>query len=254
MRIYLAVTGCHYTGYDMMKGCDILSSYYYCKALPELVALIPEMRDFMLDSGVFSFINSGKKVDYDRYIHEYADFIRENNIKSYVELDVDQLVGVKETRKLRDRLEGLVGWRSIPVWHTIRGKESFIEDCKEYPRICLGFYLTEGLPAQLTEKHTPWFIDKAHEHNCRIHGLGFTKTTLLPKFHFDSVDSSSWSFGQRYGNICYFDKDKKTMYQSPKPRGTRLIIGPGYEGLMKHNFKQWQMYQNWARQNLPIIW
>lgn len=254
MRVYLAVTGCHYTGYEMMKGCDILSSYYYCKSLPELTTIIPEMRDFMLDSGVFSFINSGKKCDYDRYIHEYADYIRENKIKAYVELDVDQLIGVKETRRLRDRLENLVGWRSIPVWHTIRGKESFLQDCKEYPRICLGFFLTEGLPSQLTDKWAPWFIDKAHELDCRIHGLGFTKTRSLPRFHFDSVDSSSWSGGQRYGTHWDFDPNQKIMVQGTKKPGTRMIIGPGYKGLMTYNFHQWMLYQNWARQNLPVIW
>lgn len=251
MRIYLAVTSCHYTGYDMMKGCDILSSYFYCKNIPELTAVIPETRDFMLDSGVFSFINSGKKVDYDRYIHEYADYIKENNIRAYVELDVDQLIGVKDTRKLRDRLEGLVGWRSISVWHTIRGKESFLQDSRDYPRICLGYYLTEGLPPQLTEKWTPWFIDTAHANNCRIRGLGFTKTKLLPRFHFDSVDSSTWSFGQRSGAIAKFDPHTKTVVQIPRPEGKRIS---SYAGIMRHNFHQWHLYQNWARENLPVIW
>lgn len=211
-------------GYDVLEGADILSSFFYCRNIPEITERIPKMRDFMLDSGVFSFINSGKRVDYDRYIHEYSDFIKAYNIKNYVELDIDQLVGVKETRKLRDKLENLVGWRSIPVWHTIRGKDSFLRDCQEYPRICLGFYLTEGLPAALTEKYTPWFIDAAHSHDCRIHGLGFTKTYALPRFHFDSVDSSTWSFGQRYGISFFFNKDTKKWSRKRKGPGLELRI------------------------------
>lgn len=254
MRVYIAATGYHEISCDIFRGCDILSSYYYCRSMPELTATIPYMRDFMLDSGVFSFISSGKRVDYDRYIHEYADYIKENNIKSYVELDVDQLIGVKETRRLRERLENLVGWRSIPVWHTIRGKESFIQDCTEYPRICLGFFLTEGLSSQLTDKWAPWFIDKAHELDCRIHGLGFTKTRVLPKFHFDSVDSSSWTGGQRYGRRWVFDTKRNVMVGLEKPEGKRIIIGKGYTGLMTYNFHQWHLYQNWARAHLPIIW
>ena len=200
------------------------------------------------------FINSGKRVDYDNYIHEYADYVKANNIKEYVELDVDQLIGVKETRKLRDRLENLVGWRSIPVWHTIRGKGSFIQDCKDYDRICLGFFLTEGLSPATTDKYAPLFIDKAHEHGCRIHGLGFTKTSVLRKYHFDSVDSSSWTGGQRFGKRWYFDADKKMMRSEDKPEGKRIIIGKGYTNLMTHNFRQWHLYQNWARKNLSIIW
>ena len=251
MRVYLAVTGLHYMGYEVLEGADILASYYYSRNIPEITERIPRMRDFLLDSGVFSYINSGKKVDYDRYIHEYADYIRENNIRSYVELDIDQIVGVKETRKLRDRLENLVGWRSIPVWHSVRGKDSFIQDCRDYPRICLGFYLTEGLPPALTEKYTPWFIDKAHELDCRIHGLGFTKTYVLPRFHFDSVDSSTWSFGQRYGISFFFNKDTKKMEQKTKPAGTRI---GDFGGLMYHNFSQWRAYQDYARNNIPLVW
>ncbi len=251
MRIYLAVTGCTYTGYDMMKGCDILSSFYYCKGLPDLVATIPYFRNFMLDSGVFSFINSGKRINYDTYLHEYADFIKENNIRQYVELDVDQLIGVKETRKMRDYLEKLVGWPSIPVWHSIRGKESFLEDCRDYSYICQGFYLTEGLSSSLTERHTPWFIDKAHELGCRIHGLGFTKITLLPKFHFDSVDSSTWSMGQRYGLIFNYNPTKGTMNQRTRPEGKRIT---NFGGLMTHNFNQWKAYQNYARNHIPVVW
>lgn len=44
------------------------------------------------------------------------------------------------------------------------------------------------------------------------------------------------------------------MVQKGKKPGTRIIIGPGYEGLMTYNFHQWKLYQNWARQNLPVIW
>lgn len=249
MTIYLAVTTLHYTGYEILKGADILSSYFYCRTIPEIAQNIPLMRDFMLDSGVFSFINSGKKFD-DTYIHQYADYIRENKIKAYVELDVDQIIGVKETRKLRDKLERLVGYPSIPVWHTIRGKEAFLQDVKEYPRICLGYYLTEGLSPALTEKHTPWFIDTAHENNCKIHGLGFTKTTLLPKFHFDSVDSSTWTFGQRSGALSKYNPTTHRMYQVPKKAGVRIC---DFSGIMKHNFLEWRKYQDWARSYLPTI-
>jgi hypothetical protein len=249
MTIYLAVTSLHYTGYEMLKGADILSSYFYCRSIPEITDTIPQMRDFMLDSGVFSFINSGKKFD-ERYIREYAEYIRANKIKSYVELDVDQIIGVKETRKLRDKLEAMVGWPSIPVWHTIRGKEAFLQDARDYPRICLGYYLTEGLPTALTEKFTPWFIDKAHENDCKLHGLGFTKTNLLPKFPFDSVDSSTWSFGQRSGASFFFNPERRRMEQRGKKQGVRIS---DYSGLMKHNFAEWRKYQDWARNYLPTI-
>lgn len=249
MIIYLAVGNQPYLEKSAFVGADVLSSFFYCERFTPLTESIPYMRDFLLDSGVFSFINSGKKFD-DSYIHRYAEYIRENKIKSYVELDVDQIIGVKETRKLRDKIENLVGWPSIPVWHTIRGKESFLQDCRDYQRICLGFFLTEGLPTQLTEKYTPWFIEKAHENNCKIHGLGFTKTTLLPKFHFDSVDSSTWSFAQRSGLIYEFDLEKKVMKNTKRPEHLKM---KDYRGIVNHSWQQWRKYQDWARAYLTPI-
>lgn len=204
----------------------------------------------MLDSGIFTFINSKTKVDIDNYVHEYAEYIKKHQIKSYVELDMDQILGVKETRRLRDRLENLVGWRSIPVWHSIRGKQSFIDDCREYDRVCLGFYLTEGLSPALTEKYTPWFVDKAHELDCALHGLGFTKSTLLPKFHFDSVDSSTWSAGKRYGQVCTFDRAEGRIKILQKPDGVRIR---SMELMERHNWKHWRLYQDYAREHLQVI-
>lgn len=248
MIIYLAITSMM-NSYELIRGADVLSSYYYCKSIPGLVKEIPNMRNFMLDSGIFTFINSGKYVDMESYMREYAAFIRDNRIKDYVELDVDQIEGVEKTRKIRDKLENMVGWQSIPVWHTIRGTESFIQDCKNYNRICLGFFLTEGLSTKVTEKYAPKMIRLAHEHKCKIHGLGFTKTTLLPKYHFDSVDSSTWAIGKRYGTMCVFDKEKKIMRTVTRPEGHKAN-GAIIE---KYNLMQWRLYQDYAIKNLPTI-
>ena len=248
MIVYLAITSL-IQPYSCLRGADVLSSYYYCQSLPGLVAEIPNMRNFLLDSGIFTFINSGKYVNMDEYIRNYAAFIRDYKIKDYVELDVDQIEGVEQTRRIRDKLENLVGWQSIPVWHTIRGTESFVRDCKDYPRICLGFFLTEGLSTRVTEKYAPKMIKLAHQHKCKIHGLGFTKTTLLPKFHFDSVDSSTWSMGKRYGSMCVFDKETKTMKVVTRPAGHKAN-GAIIE---KYNLQQWRLYQDYAIKNLPTI-
>lgn len=248
MIVYIAVTSL-IQPYSCLRGADILSSYYYCRGIPQLVAEIPNMRNFLLDSGIFTFINSGKYVDMDSYIRDYAAFIRDYKIKDYVELDVDQIEGVEQTRRIRDKLENLVGWQSIPVWHTIRGTESFIQDCKDYPRICLGFFLTEGLSTTVTEKYAPKMISLAHKHNCKIHGLGFTKTTLLPKFHFDSVDSSTWSMGKRFGSLSVFDKETGRMKQVVRPKGFKAN-GAIIE---KYNLQQWRLFQDYALKNLPTI-
>ena len=174
MKVYIATT--QFVGIeDLIPNSEILIAYPYIDKSEASMALIGKARNFLLDSGVFTMINSGKRFDILKYVDEYADFIRDNGIKQYVEMDVDQIYGVEQTRKIRERLENRVGWRSIPVWHSVRGKESFIQDCKDYDYIALGYFLTEGLPPGLVRKHAKAFVDKAHSLNCKIHGLGSPK-------------------------------------------------------------------------------
>lgn len=251
MRVYLAMAQTYGMPDAAFENADILSSYIYLRNNPNLISIIPKTRSFLCDSGLFTFINTGKRVDMESYADEYADFVRDNKIKDYIELDVDQIKGVSYTRRLRDRIESRVGWQSIPVWHTIRGKESFIQDCKDYPRIALGFFLSEGIPIKMSLKYAPWFIDTAHDNDCRIHGLGFTHTSKLKDYHFDSVDSSSFTAGGRFGNFHYFDPVSKSILQVSKKAGQRM---PNANALNIHNYKEWRKFQDYAYNNIPIIW
>ena len=250
MKVYLAINNTLDIE-DLVGGADILSSYYYCKKMDSIISKIPMMRNFILDSGVFTFINSGKQVDIKKYTEEYAAFVREHRIKNYVEMDVDQIYGVEETRRLRDKLENLVGWQSIPVWHTIRGKESFIKDCKDYDYIALGYFLTEGLSSALTDKYARQFVLKAHSLGCRIHGLGFTKSQKLKEIPFDSVDSSTWSCSRRYGYTFKFFPKEGLMKMYQKPEGKRMKKA---QALGRPAFIEWRKYQDYMYNNVVPIW
>ena len=251
MRVYLAMTQMYGFKPEELADVDILASYYYIRNCKPLAEGWRGARDFLCDSGLFTFVNTGVRVDLESYADEYADWVRDNNVREYLELDVDEIKGVGWTRKLRDRIEKRVGWQSIPVFHVVRGKEAYLQDCRDYNRVAVGFMLSEGLPNNLTEKYVPWFIDKAHEHDCRIHGLGFTKTSLLPKYAFDSVDSSTFSAGGRFGSYQYFDPVRKQIKQIARKAGTRM---PSANALTIHNFHEWVKYQKYARHNIPIIW
>lgn len=252
MKVYIACAS--FDGIEhMIPDSDILIAFPYIQKCDKTMSLVSQARNFILDSGVFTMINSGKRFDIDKYVDEYAEFIREHKIKQYVEMDVDQIYGVEKTRKLRDRIENKVGWQSIPVWHTIRGKESFEQDCKDYDYIALGYFLTEGLPSQVTIKYAKAFVTRAHQLGCRIHGLGFTRTTLLDKIPFDSVDSSTWSISKRYGHVSKYDPQKHTVRQIPKPKDKRMKEG-AYVEMGQFAFREWRKYQNWAYDNLPPIW
>jgi hypothetical protein len=91
----------------------------------------------------------------------------------------------------------------------------------------------------------PWFIKEAHKRNTKIHGLGFTKLTKLSEYHFDSVDSTAWTTGNRYGYLYYFNG--KTMVKKDVPKGYRLADS---RAAALHNYIEWIKFQKWADTHL----
>ena len=217
----------------------ILESFYYADSDTE--RLLPYYGDFLLDSGAFTFMEQSHngKINWNEYAEKYIDFIVRNDIKKYVELDLDYIIGVDESRKLRTYLETKTNRQSIPVWHPIRGKNEFLKMCDEYDYICLGGIV--GQKWRGVEEYMPWFINEAHKRGTKIHGLGFTKLTKLNKYHFDSVDSTAWTTGNRFGYIYYFDG--KTMKKIDAPKGHRLADS---KKVALHNYCEWIKFQRWA--------
>lgn len=221
----------------------ILESFYYADAGTE--RLIPYFGDFMLDSGAFTFMQNAKKsVKWEEYIEEYADFVKRNKIKKYFELDIDSVVGYDRVKKYREKLEKLVGWQSIPVWHISRGTDEFIRMSDEYNYVALGG-IVSGEWSKKSETLMPWFIKEAHKRNAKIHGLGYTKLANLKHYHFDSVDSTAWTTGNRFGYIYQFKNGK--MQKIDAPKGKRLKDG---RKVALINYTEWIKFQKWAEAHL----
>lgn len=231
---------------EMIDGVYILQSFFYSSKFTEEV-LIPKSKDFLLDSGAFTFMQSRKShCDWDEYVKRYADFINRNKVKKYFELDIDSVVGYEKVKEYRKKLEDLTGVPSIPVWHNNRGKEEFIKMCEEYPYVAIGGLV--GGNSEYSKKYWkffPWFINTAHEHGTKIHALGFTSLEGLEKYRFDSVDSTAWTGGNRFGFVYHFDG--KTMKKYDVPKGKR--IGDGRK-VAQINFTEWVKFQKYAEKNL----
>ena len=69
-----------------------------------------EDTEIMLDSGAFSVWNMGKTID----IYKYIEFIKENNIEIYFNLDV---IGDVEGTKKNQKIMEDNGLKPIPVFH-----------------------------------------------------------------------------------------------------------------------------------------
>lgn len=92
----------------------------------------------MIDSGAFSFVQSGKHVDWDEYVANYINYINENKIKLFFELDIDKLIGYERVKEIRRKIERGTTKQVIPVWHKRLGKEEFLKMCDEYNYVAIG--------------------------------------------------------------------------------------------------------------------
>lgn len=181
----------------------ILESFYYADETTE--KLIPFFGDFLLDSGAFTFMqNSKKAVEWEEYIERYAAFINRNNVEKYFELDIDSVVGYDKVFEYRKKLEKLTNRQTIPVWHKSRGAAEYKRHCEEYPYVAIGGYVIKELKPKDFAAF-PAMIKLAHDNGAKVHCLGFTALDLLPKYHFDSVDSTAWTTGNRFGYVYEFN-------------------------------------------------
>ena len=226
-----------------LKDVNILQSAIYLT--DDIKKLIPQFNNFMLDSGAFTFMtqSKNKSINWDEYIDDYINLINEHKIKLYFELDIDGIIGYDKVLAIRKKLERETGVQPIPVWHKRLGKEEWFKMCDEYPYVALGGIAAKEF-SQNEHKHFTWFINEAHKRNAKIHGLGYTSINGLYKYHFDSVDSSSWTAGNRFGSIYTFDGKKMQITQ--KPAGTRVKS----KETAIHNFAEWVKFAKWADTHL----
>lgn len=250
MKVYLAATSAikerFLDGTIKPEEVFVLESFYSVQDWQK--PLLNRFKSFLLDSGAFTFLNSVKSrgnADFERYADQYADFIKEYGIKNYFELDIDGIVGIREVERLRNRIENRVGWQSIPVWHRDRGKEYFVSMCKDYKYVAIGGIVTKEIDTSLYQRMFPWFITTAHRSGAMIHGLGYTKLKELHKYRFDSVDSTTWTMGNRVGAAMLF----KNGTIQRKDKDGKITFRGGLD-IQLHNFKEWLKFQKYAENNL----
>lgn len=221
----------------------ILESFYYVDEDTE--RLLPYFGDFLLDSGAFTFMQGTKgHTNWEEYVDRYAAFIKRNNVKKYFELDIDSVVGYEEVKRLRKLLEAKAERPCIPVWHKSRGMEEYRRMCDEYPYVAIGGIVSKEIKPEQYGAF-PSMIKEAHKRGAKIHGLGFTNLSWLPRCHFDSVDSTAWTTGNRFGFLYKFDG--RTMKKIPAPKNSR--IGKPREAALI-NYTEWIKFQKYAEVNL----
>lgn len=222
----------------------ILESFYYADEWTEKI--IPLLDKFLLDSGAFTFMANTKKgnINWKDYIDKYIDFINRNDVKYFFELDIDTIVGYENVLKIRKYIEEKTNKRCIPVWHKSRGKEEFLKMCDEYDYVAIGGIVTKEIKPNEYPIFT-YLLKEAHKRKCKVHGLGFTNLKGIQKYKFDSVDSTAWTTGNRFGSVYKFNGQTMVKYQ--KGEGQRLANS---REVAINNFNEWVKFQKYAEKHL----
>ena len=215
-----------------------LVSYYYIKNKTDFYKKICRASELVLvDSGAHSF-QKGKKVDWDKYTDEYAEFIKKfdrPNVIGYFEMDVDNVIGYQKVLQLRKKLEA-VSDKIIPVWHKNRGIDEFKKMCHDYSGKIVA--ITGFKNEDITDEQYLMFLKYAKACNCKVHCLGMTRKAILDKVPFDYTDSSSWVQDAIFGKIG----KRKVSKEYSSTHGDMVIFESYKYNLMKQQYyyKKWR--------------
>lgn len=232
---------------QLITQTNVLSSYKHTSPNSFYLSFLKTIPFFFLDSGAFTFLEAAvkkgthpEKKTIETYADQYAEFVRENRIQRYIEIDLDIIYGYEYVLKLRDRIEKRVGWQSVPAWHLNRGQANFRREARDYPYVCCGGIPSSGHSTVRDDymRILPALSHICNENGTGLHVLGFTPSNLADlSWQPTSVDSSSWfSSVIKYGYIYRFN-GRKLVAKRP-PRGATLF-NTDYDDRLSQSAHAW---------------
>lgn len=190
MKIYFAgAFGYHF--HEHMR-LNVLESYFYLSGTTKknIAAEISKCDTFFLDSGAFSAFTQQAEINID----EYIQFCLDNNITNYAVLDK---IGDAEGTLANQKYMENKGAKPIPCFHY--GEEWKYLDlyCKNYDYVALG-----GMVPITTAKLKNWLdVVFTKYPNHKFHGFGLTVLSLMSRYPWYSVDSTTYLQGTKTASI-----------------------------------------------------
>lgn len=241
MRVHLAEAGNYIESFIEKKYLtnikfNILFSFAYNK---KIETYQENAKYLLVDSGAFTFQQKGiNKLD--KYMKEYMQFIDENKKYEntyFIEMDIDNIIGYSKVLDIRQSLFEITN-KIIPIWHRSLGVPEYKKMCKEYSYIGFSGVNKEDL---LNTNQMRSFVEYAHKHNTKVHGLGVGARKTLLSVPFDSVDATSWLKATRFGS--YNNKKLSSKYSRKNYKKIALLE-------LIQGIKTAQFYENyWKNYN-----
>lgn len=224
---------------NYFNGCfdmgvrDYLMSYHYLQnsRIPLYKKYGGKGIEIFIDSGAYTYQADPKYMEYsvedwEKQIKEYLNWAKKNKeyIFAIANLDLENLLGVDVVKKWNEKyFEPFMLETGIPVcfiWHPVCGDIGWEKYCERYPYVGLSWVADDG-----TDLDFAYGLNKlkvAEKYNTLVHGMGMTRTSILPKLPFYTVDSTSWKSGFRYGQIAIWN-GKKVQHKGKDEFDTKVF-------------------------------
>ena len=186
-------------------------------------------RDWVLDSGAYSVLTSGRKIDLSEYIEVCKRLQVGRDSSKLVEVFALDVIGDPERSARNVEIMVREGVRAIPTFH-FGSQWSYLEElARKYEKIALGGLVARGAGGHGTRLSCKMKLKWLEQCFARIwpkwiHGFGCCDRRLLKRLPFVSVDSTTWFYVPcRYGAIQFGG----SYYDPKNSRISKLLPSAG---------------------------
>jgi len=206
------------------SATNLLESFHYIHRQSFVDSIRGDGRKVFLDSGAFSAFTKGVSVD----IPKYCDYIKRNkDIIEHVDGTIlaSVLDGIGDPLKTyQNQLEmERLGVRPLPCFHYGEDERYLEWYIANYDYITIGGMVpisTPQLKIWLDRIWEKYLTDGSGRPRVKVHGFGLTTVSLMERYPWYSVDSSSWVQIARVGGMMLMPEARviNVSDQSPQRR------------------------------------
>lgn len=207
--------------YQRKSATNLLESYHYIHRQAFVDSIRADGRKVFLDSGAFSAFTKGVEVDlpgYCDYIKRNIDIIEKDG-NSILASVLDGIGDPLKTWQNQQAMENL-GVRPLPCFHYGEDERYLEWYISNYEYITLGGMVpisTPQLKLWLDRIWERYLTDGSGRPRLKVHGFGLTTLSLMERYPWASVDSSSWVQTARVGGMLLLPEAKVINVSSQSP-------------------------------------
>lgn len=200
----------------------ILESYHYVWRQTFVDKMRADGVRIFLDSGAFSAFTKGVEInmkEYCQYIQKNEDIIEK--VDGMVCASVlDGIGDPLKTYQNQMAMEGL-GVRPLPCFHYGEDERYLDYYAANYPYITIGGMVPISTPQLFLWLDRIWenhLCDGAGRPKVKVHGFGLTTMSLVERYPWYSVDSSSWVQVARTGGMMLYPEARAISVSDRSPQ------------------------------------